>query len=106
MEGIRLTEGDRAKTYEKENRGPTPNLQCFADLVNAYLSGRGRTKLEAYDACIIMTLAKISRIATGQPGHRDNYVDGATYMAIAFECWDDVFREDEPDTKPIDEVPV
>lgn len=31
-------------------------------------------------------LAKIARIASGARGHRDNYVDAATYIAIAYEC--------------------
>lgn len=82
--GIELTEGDRNKAYGD----PYDNLTCFADLVDSYLKGLGwesNDSLDAVDGSVIMNLAKISRIAANKD-HEDNYVDAATYMAIAGEC--------------------
>jgi hypothetical protein len=76
-----LTGGDRNKTYGE----PKANLTLYAELCQAYLGGRDVTKLTPTDGAILMTLAKISRIAVN-PRHMDNYVDGAAYMAIAGEC--------------------
>lgn len=85
-----LTTGDRDKTYGP----PIDNLTVYAELVSAYLIGKVKTSidikealmnLDAVDAAILMVLAKVSRIAMNR-GHKDNYVDGAAYMAIAGEC--------------------
>lgn len=79
---LELTTGDRAKTYGP----PKPNLTCFANLVEAYLKGRNDiSSVDATDGAVIMALAKISRIAANKK-HKDNYIDGAAYMAIAGEC--------------------
>lgn len=82
-EGIKLTTGDRNKTYGS----PHPNLTIFAHLVNAYLKGLGweGEKLDSVDGGIIMVLAKVSRVAVNKD-HHDNYVDMATYGAIVGEC--------------------
>lgn len=81
--GVELTEGDRNVSYGH----PHPNLTSFAHLVNVYLKSLGwdGRKLDSTDGAIIMTLAKISRVAVNK-NHEDNYIDGATYMAIAAEC--------------------
>lgn len=79
---LELTTGDRNKTYGP----PKPNLTCFANLVQAYLNGMTQPEqLDATDGAIIMALAKISRIAANKQ-HKDNYIDGTAYMAIAGEC--------------------
>lgn len=83
QKGIDLTTGDRNKSYGS----PHPNLTTFAHLVGSYLTGTGWTgpKLDSVDGSIIMVLAKISRVAVNKH-HDDNYVDMATYGAIAGEC--------------------
>lgn len=79
-----LTTGDRNKSYGP----PIYNLTVYAELVQAYLKGRKVSTehpIDAVDTSILMVLAKVSRIAANR-GHKDNYVDGAAYMAIAGEC--------------------
>lgn len=79
-----LTTGDRNKSYGP----PIDNLTTYANLIAAYIEGRnaaGTEYIDAVDAAIFMVLAKISRIVANR-GHKDNYVDGAAYMAIAGEC--------------------
>ncbi len=85
-EALNLTCGDRAKTYGR----PKPNLNCFALLMNAYVAGKpeGSGDFDATDAAIFMALAKISRIAVNKK-HKDNYIDGAAYLAIAREVLED-----------------
>lgn len=79
-----LTTGDRNKSYGP----PKDNLTTYANLCEAYLHGKGKDNvLDAVDGAIFMVLAKVSRIAANR-GHKDNYVDGAAYMAIAGECDD------------------
>lgn len=81
---LELTIGDRNKSYGD----PHYNHTVYANLVDAYLCGRSNrpeTPINSVDAAVLMALAKISRIAVNQ-NHKDNYVDGAAYMAIAGEC--------------------
>lgn len=82
LDGIELTGGDRNKTYG----APAPNLALQLNLWNWYKSVAGEKHSAAHDAAMQHVFAKIARIATGKRGHRDNYVDAATYIAIAFEC--------------------
>lgn len=92
-----LTTGDRNKSYGP----PIDNLTTYANLCTAYIFGKGGNDnellaLDAVDAAVLMVLAKVSRIAANR-GHKDNYVDGAAYMAIAGEC--DELLESPPPTK-------
>ncbi len=81
-QAINLTTRDRAKTYGP----PQVNLQCLADLINAYLKAQGKEgALDAKDAAMLMVLTKASRVAVNA-NHDDNYIDGAAYFAIAGEC--------------------
>lgn len=82
----KLTTGDRDKSYGP----PIDNLTTYANLCTAYIFGKDGNKndlfaLDAVDAAVLMILSKVSRIAANR-GHKDNYVDGAAYMAIAGEC--------------------
>lgn len=78
---ITATEKERQDTYGD----PAANLCCAAALKATYRKfSRGKYSPE-HDEAIEAALAKISRIATGI-FHRDNYVDGPGYIAIAAEC--------------------
>ena len=92
QKGIDLTTGDRNASYGS----PHPNLQTFAHLVNVYLKGLGweGPKLDSVDGSMIMVLAKTSRVCVNKQ-HEDNYVDGATYFAIAGECADELLTKCE-----------
>lgn len=81
-EAASLTSGSRDADYGP----PIINLAASAELKAALrkhtvrpLSG---AELEALD----MVLTKIGRIITGPKPKRDNYVDAAAYMAIAWEA--------------------
>jgi len=76
-----LTNGDRDTTY-----GPPSVNQNAAGRLKALmreLTTRdvSPAELEALD----MVMTKLSRIMTGPVVHRDNYVDGSAYFAIAYE---------------------
>ncbi len=102
QKGIALTNGDRNVSYGS----PHPNLKAFAELVQTYLRGQGQwVSLDATDGAVIMTLAKISRIAVNKD-HEDNYVDGAVYMAIAAECAEVERRNNEPISDTTGGVPA
>jgi hypothetical protein len=80
---ISLTSSDRNETYGD----CLTNHQAFGELLSWYAKWAGKldVKSEAHDAAIMQALTKIARIAVGR-FHRDNYIDGAAYLAIAFEC--------------------
>lgn len=84
QDGAALTSGDRDVTYGP----PKLNLKCQAALYDVLMSYgvTGCDRGLAHDAAMMHVCAKLARIATG-PGaiHRDNYVDAATYIAIAYE---------------------
>ena len=81
-DGIALTGGDRNRTYGD----PSPNLHLQFQLWELYIRAAGEKHSDAHDAAMQHVFAKIARIASGARGHRDNYVDAATYIAIAYEC--------------------
>lgn len=80
-EAMWLTTVDRDRVYGN----PTTNMQAFADFVEVYMKHRADFPT-AHDAAIIMALAKIARIAVGKTLHRDNYVDAAAYLGMAYEA--------------------
>jgi hypothetical protein len=82
-----LTTGARETAYGS----PKVNLSCCAELVEVYQRYRQDTDKSsnaAHDIAVINALQKIARIATGQL-QSDNYIDGAAYLAIAFELRDE-----------------
>ena len=81
LDGAALTAGDRNRTYGE----PTPNLKLQMTLWLAYRNVADARHSAAHDAAMQHVFSKIARIATGKL-HRDNYVDAATYLAIAYEC--------------------
>lgn len=76
-EAIRLTEGDRNKTYGS----PYGNLSLTARLVSTFIG----TTVTASQMAVIMALVKIARLVQ-TPDHKDSHLDAAAYMAIAYEC--------------------
>lgn len=81
-DGIALTSGDRNRTYGE----PAPNLKMQMLLWELYRANAGSKHSLAHEAAMQHVFAKIARIACGVRGHRDNYLDAATYIAIAYEC--------------------
>jgi hypothetical protein len=84
-QGVVLTTNERNKTYGS----PYENLNACAQLWNAYMSAKFNMpetfKFTAEDVAHFMTLVKMSRMFYGSY-HADNYIDSATYQAIAGEC--------------------
>ena len=81
---IKLTAGDRNKTYGS----PEPNLalqMALWSLLDNSLKAKTCHGL-GHDAALQHVCAKLARIASSAVLHRDNYVDAAAYMAIAYEC--------------------
>lgn len=76
-EAIRLTIGDRNRTYGP----PVENMQHIADIFNA-ITGRD---LSAREIVLVHEATKLARRQTS-PLHRDSYVDGMAYTGIEFEC--------------------
>ena len=80
--------GDRQNVYGS----PEDSFDLIAQYWNVYLKSRPRdrklpsgfqeTPLEKSDVAMMMTLFKIARLSNGS-NHRDSYVDGCGYLALA-----------------------
>ena len=74
-------------TRNAQYGAPLKNLSCAAALRAVYKEYAGEYKYSpAHDAAIEQVMLKLARIATGQTGNAENYIDGAAYFAIAHEC--------------------
>lgn len=82
QECIALTTGDRNKTYGP----PEPNLTLQMELWTLYKRAAGDKHSMAHDAAMQHVFAKLARIASGPPLHKDNYLDLSNYSVIAYEC--------------------
>ena len=78
-EAIELVDGDRETTHGSMYK----NHQNIARLWNGYL--HDKETLTASDVANMMELLKIARRKLGV-FNPDDYVDGAGYAAVAFEC--------------------
>lgn len=74
-EANELVHGDRQKHYG-------PPEENFARIAKGWAVILG-TKVTAHDVALCMAWLKIARLCEGP--HRDSYVDGAAYMALAGE---------------------
>jgi hypothetical protein len=79
---------DTAKQYVTQDRAAQhgdaeDNFRRIAALWNAYLDPEG-TFITAEDVAAMMALLKIARLSVN-PGHLDNWVDGAGYLACGGE---------------------
>jgi hypothetical protein len=88
-EGAKLTAGDRNADYGD----PYVNLSASGELKAVFRRHICRFMCDAELEAIDMVLTKLGRIATGPVPKRDNYVDGSTYFAIAWEVAD-IFEEE------------
>ena len=79
--GIEITMGDRNDAYGN----PAINLDLQMRMWNCYKSVAHAKHSEAHDAAMQHVFAKIARVAAGA-FREDNYIDMATYAAIAYEC--------------------
>ncbi len=76
---------DTAKAYVTKDRAATHgdaerNFETIAAMWSAYLGA----PVEAHDVAAMMVLLKVSRVKSN-PGHADNWVDGAGYFACGGE---------------------
>lgn len=81
IDGARLTSGDRDATYGD----PYINLGLAGRLKEVFYAGATRQLGPAEREAIDLIFTKLGRIGTGSTIHRDNYLDGSVYFAIAYE---------------------
>lgn len=89
-EAEKLITGDRNETYGS----PTTNFQNTADLWSVQLSHKLKEgeRFTAVDVALLMVHLKLARMIA-QP-KRDNFVDGAGYLACAWECQEEELSGD------------
>lgn len=90
MESIRIDILNRAIGHTAKARpsvygSPHENMSAQIALIDAFEKHNKGRNGRAHDMAIHSLLIKIGRIASGSY-HRDNYEDGAAYLAIAGEC--------------------
>lgn len=79
-EAEKVINGGRQDTYGN----PENSFKIIANLWSAYLNGKFAKPITAIDVAHMMALFKIARML-GQKPCRDNYVDAAGYIAIAWD---------------------
>lgn len=99
-EAARLTSGERDLAYGP----PIINLKASGDLKSMMRQHIVRDISSAELEALDMVLTKIGRIITGPMPKRDNYVDAAAYMAIAWEAAEHDAEEFEETTRLLDEL--
>jgi hypothetical protein len=99
-EAARLTNGDRNADYGP----PVVNLAASGDLKATMRRHMVRDLSTAEIEALDMVLTKIGRIITGPKPKRDNYIDGAAYMAIAWEAAQHEMDEFEAAGRVLDEL--
>ena len=80
-EAKRLTCGDRNAQYGP----PGPQLGLAGEFYHMWLNAGGDRYSYAHNEAIHQVFVKLSRIAFGQQGKLDTYMDAAAYTAIAGE---------------------
>jgi hypothetical protein len=81
-EGAKLTSGDRDKSYGD----PLVNLGLAGQIKDLCRRAQARSMHPAEVEALDQVITKIARCYTGPVVKQDNYVDGATYFAIAGEA--------------------
>ena len=76
-EAAALISGDREQQYGP----PAKNFETIAQLWSAVLG----VEVTSHQVGLCMNQLKIARIINGEEGNRENYVDGAGYLALAWE---------------------
>jgi len=99
-EAATLTSGDRNKDYGPPIENLTASGELKATMRRHMIRDLSTAEIEALD----MVLTKIGRIITGPKPKRDNYVDGAAYMAIAWEAAKHEMDEFEDMGRVLDEL--
>lgn len=82
QEACLLTEGSRNDTYGD----PVQDLGCAHEIIAVLTRYLQRDLCGAEAEALRRVAMKLSRIVTGHTVHRDNYVDAAAYIAIAYEA--------------------
>jgi hypothetical protein len=81
QQGVRLTSGDRNKSYGE----PIINMGLAGKFKALFRENAVRKIGPAEQEAIDMVLTKVARLASGKVPGRDSYIDLATYAAIAGE---------------------
>lgn len=80
--GAELTSGDRDKSYGD----PLVNLGLAGEIKTLCRRVQARAMHPAEIEAIDQVITKVARVYTGSMVKEDNYIDGATYFAIAGEA--------------------
>ena len=99
-EAASLTGGERDLAYGP----PITNLSASGDLKDTMRRHLVRNLSSAELEALDMVLTKIGRIITGPLPKRDNYVDAAAYMAIAWEAAQHDMDEYKAMSRTLDEM--
>lgn len=68
---------------ERQNQyGSFENVALYTELVNKVLSNNTENRTDAMNMAIYMIASKLARIASGNPNHKDSWVDIAGYAQL------------------------
>lgn len=68
---------------ERQNQyGSFENVALYTEVVNKVLSNNTENRTDAMNMAIYMIASKLARIASGNPNHKDSWVDIAGYAQL------------------------
>lgn len=68
---------------ERRNQyGSFENVALYTEHVNKVLSNNAENRTDAMNMAIYMIASKLARIASGNPNHKDSWVDIAGYAQL------------------------
>lgn len=69
-------------TERQSQYGSFENVALYTELVNKVLSNNMEQRTDAMNMAIYMIASKLARIASGDPTHKDSWVDIAGYAQL------------------------
>ena len=77
-----MTDVNKILDERKSQYGSFENVALYTELVNKVLSNNSEHRTDAMNMAIYMIASKLARIASGNPIHKDSWVDIAGYAQL------------------------
>lgn len=77
-----MTDVNEILTERQSQYGSFENVALYTELVNKVLSNNKEQRTDVMNMAIYMIASKLARIASGDPTHKDSWVDIAGYAQL------------------------
>lgn len=81
-------------TERQSQYGSFENVALYTELVNKVLSNNKEQRTDVMNMAIYMIASKLARIASGDPTHKDSWVDIAGYAQLVINTLEEPGLDD------------